>query len=220
MNYGTKYEWLTLSQEDGKKLITTRYIYEYGLFDNSSTGSTWKSSSIRKYLNSEFLEGLPATFADRIIPTYNEDPFTRKTLSSQTHDKVFLLSLEEASMYFANDKERVACDVVTNYPESWWLRSVSRDDRYAMAVYRDGDLSDCEALCCATLYDFFGPWYFSFGSDSFKKQIGSDSYYLDRMARWPHVVPSEHRHIFAMIGREEAAGMSLIGIRPALWIEF
>jgi hypothetical protein len=71
---------------------------------------------LRRWLNSDFYNNLPAYIRSRIVEVVNQN-----NAGSATQDKVFLLSVEEARAYFKSDSDRVAKYQGTG--SWWWLRS-------------------------------------------------------------------------------------------------
>ena len=149
-------EWRVLAVEDGKALI----ISEYGLaakpYNETYTSVTWETCTLRKWLNNDFYNSAftteeksrikSTTLVNKDNPDYGTDG------GNNTVDKVFLLSLEEAEKYFADDDARMmegTAYAKANglYPYSgngsswWWLRSPGSDQRDAAGVHRGGWLS-------------------------------------------------------------------------------
>ena len=85
-------EWLVLSREKNKILVISRYGLDAKRFDSSS--NVWANSEIRKWLNGDFYNN-----------AFSEDE--KKYISSlSSGDNVFLLSKNEAELYFANGEAR------------------------------------------------------------------------------------------------------------------
>ena len=77
----------------------------------------WENSTIRHWLNEDFYQSLPQELRDEVVQVRNSNP-GNGTIAGRpaTKDKVFLLSIEEASEFFAGDEDRDAGSV-------WWLRT-------------------------------------------------------------------------------------------------
>ena len=80
-------EWQILAKEENKMLVISKYAIEAKRFDVSS--NDWKNSEIRQWLNGDFYNN---AFSEQ----------EKKNINSFNGDNVFLLSMEEASKYFAN----------------------------------------------------------------------------------------------------------------------
>ena len=108
MKFG-KYNWRVLDSQDDKKLILTEDIVEVRPYDAEFTDEydygnlVWEACSLRRYLNGEFLSGFTGEEQGRIIETKVVTPNNEWYGiwgGKSTHDRVFLLSLEEADRYF------------------------------------------------------------------------------------------------------------------------
>ena len=137
-------EWLVLDVQGDRAFLISRYGLDYQKYYQEYANITWEYSSLRKWLNREFLEdafspeeknnilSTPVPADDN--PDYDTDP------GNETTDKVFILSVKEAYEYFSSDEER-ACEA-TIFAEmartrrnsagtknlitrdcSWWLRT-------------------------------------------------------------------------------------------------
>lgn len=103
-------EWIVLAREEGKALLMTKYIIDCKPFDyvdieklndtseetkNNYKNVTWESCSLRKWLNSEFIESsFSAEEKKHIAETVIVD--------TKTADKIFCLSEGEYKEYFNN----------------------------------------------------------------------------------------------------------------------
>ena len=115
MKFG-KYNWRVLDERDGKKLIITEDIIEARPYDSEFTDEydfgnlLWESCSLRQYLNGEFLNKFTDEERGRIIETRISNPINLWYGISgglDTHDKIFLLSLEEADKYFGGGSDYI-----------------------------------------------------------------------------------------------------------------
>lgn len=59
--YFGDYQWIVIDDQGDEVLLLSKYIIDQGSFHNEYLPITWEQSSIRKYLNSTFLE----TFEDK-----------------------------------------------------------------------------------------------------------------------------------------------------------
>ena len=135
------YEWRVLYEQDDKALVITENIIEKRPYSVQWTGVTWKTCTLRKYLNGKFLQKFTREEQDRIVETriHNPDNLWYGTHGGRdTHDKIFLLSLEEVDRYFGNsgdyqNKRRKKYDsgkyVATN--NGSWFSNGSDSDRQA-----------------------------------------------------------------------------------------
>ena len=98
---------------------------------------TWEKSSLRKYLNKDFLQNFSRVDQSRILITRNATDG-----SNDTNDYVFLLSLDEARSMLKNNSDRIAQynSDMSSATSWWWLRSPGRGHHRATLVYGDGHI--------------------------------------------------------------------------------
>lgn len=147
-------KWLVLAKEDKKILLISEKALDCQKYNDSCTDVTWETCSLRKWLNSTFLNAaFSAAEQKKIVsttvsadknPNYSTDP------GNATTDKVFLLSINETNQYFDNDEARKC--VSTSYAIAngayinnhytntcwWWLRSPGDGQYSAAYVYDEG----------------------------------------------------------------------------------
>lgn len=130
-----KIEWLVLDKQDGKLLVISRYALDCQPYNAAKTSVTWETCSLREWLNGSFLNAafseeeramIPSvTVSAEKNPNYSTDP------GNSTTDRVFLLSIPEANMYFRSESSRrcqgseycYAQGASNNGNVWWWLRS-------------------------------------------------------------------------------------------------
>ena len=147
-------EWIVLDKRDNQALLLSKYaldcFYYYGKFSSV----TWETSTIRKWLNNDFLDEaftseqkasiLKTTVTADKNPKYKTDP------GNDTEDMMFLLSINEVERYLPDDSARRA--QATAYAVSqgafadkngnarWWLRSPGYGSHYAAGVHPGGSI--------------------------------------------------------------------------------
>lgn len=140
-------EWIVLDRQDNKILVLSRYCLERSQFG----ASTWEKSTIRAWLNSDFVS-TSFTTEERFricLTTLENNPNTLYNTygGAATEDEVFLLSDEELKQYISEYENRITTRTQYSYqkyydhcmdvfgpnllnpPEpdeyvTWWLRSV------------------------------------------------------------------------------------------------
>ena len=162
------YDWDKLDERtvDGKRqvLLITREVIERRAYNDKFSGATWKTCTLRKYLNGEFLKRFSEEDQARIELTRNENPdntwgsYSGKRYKTPggdpSDDQVFLLSVEEVLKYFPGLKlhkgisggewyyeqydRLIACDKKGRF--WWWLRSPGRIQNGAACVGVGGDV--------------------------------------------------------------------------------
>ena len=147
-------EWKVLEKdENGKMLVISRYALDCRHYHSSIEQVTWETSDIRAWLNNEFYSSAFSNSERAKIKTTkleNRDNADFNTDGgNDTSDKIFLLSIDEATTYLPTSLERVC--VATKYAESqgsqlesltrscrWWLRSPGTTQYKAASVKVDG----------------------------------------------------------------------------------
>ena len=139
-------EWLVLAKEDNKILVISRYgldCHEY----NPTENVTWENCSLRTWLNTDFYDsafGLREKSAIILSTVKAEtNPVHGTPAGNDTTDRVFLLSINEAKQYFADNDARICpatayvASKTTNLLDGncwWWLRSPGYDLNNAAGV--------------------------------------------------------------------------------------
>lgn len=135
-NNGQRMRCKVLEKQDHKILVITTDIVCKKPYHETDKNITWSECTLRKWLNSDFLNGyFTQEERDRILPwkiRNNINPEYKTRGGIDTTDQVFLLSIEEARSLFANDQER-SIDI-------WWLRSPGVEPTNAAAVERNGEV--------------------------------------------------------------------------------
>ncbi|MBQ6214380.1 MAG: hypothetical protein IJJ67_03065 [Oscillospiraceae bacterium] len=125
-------EWKILERDSDKALIISKNCLDCQPYNTESKEVTWETSSIRKWLNKDFIE---SAFSNK-----------EQELIISSSDKVFLLSKDEANKYFNTDSARQAKGtayavahgeyVISDGGSRWWLRSSSRSSSAPCIGYR------------------------------------------------------------------------------------
>lgn len=142
-------EWQVLDIKDGKAFVISVYALDCQQYNTSRTDVTWETCTLRSWLNNDFINEAFNDAEKANIPTVtvpaHKNPFIADIIAkdpgNDTQDKVFLLSLVEADMYF-NSKDELRCKA-TEYAASneeydgslpkgncwWWSRTIGTDER-------------------------------------------------------------------------------------------
>ena len=116
-------EWLVLAKEGDRILIISKYALDCQQYNTSYTGVTWETCSLRKWLNSTFLNVAFSEDEKAMIPSVtvsadkkpsyrtNPDndttnPGYRTSSGNDMTDQVFLLSIQEVNKYFSSSEAR------------------------------------------------------------------------------------------------------------------
>lgn len=154
--------WRTLEVDtnENRVLLIAENLIDCRCYNFQWKDITWEDCSLRKWLNEDFLyEAFTEEERERIVLVSNENPDNTRyfiTGGKVTSDKVFLLSLDEAELYFRDDKDRQAILAqyalkggntsiddysIYSFPGSWWLRSPGGTGSFASLVNPDGVIS-------------------------------------------------------------------------------
>jgi hypothetical protein len=117
--------WLILAESGGKALIISENIVAERAYHPENDFMTWEECELRAWLNGEFYDSFSAGEQGRIVTTTVVTPNNEEYDTpggNDTEDKIFLLSVDEAYEYFADNDARVATDGGTD-GVWWWLRS-------------------------------------------------------------------------------------------------
>jgi len=154
-------EWLVLKNDGQKALLISKYALDCQPYNTSRTGVTWKTSSLRNWLNSTFFNQAFGSNEQNMIRstqvTADANPMFTTSLGNDTKDNVFLLSIPEAKKYFISDTARMCAP--TDYAIAkgayadddyktggraacwWWLRSPGDSSNYAAIVSHVGSVN-------------------------------------------------------------------------------
>ena len=167
-------EWNVLDVQDEKALLISKRCLDSVCYDSNASlndltwwGShsqiTWERSTLRQWLNEEFLGSAFTEQEQALIvrtsvdnSSAQGDPEYQQISSNSTYDTIYLLSYAELLKYFPVDKER-ACEPGSGVLASglaidetentcrWWLRTPVGIDRHVIdyahdrALYVDSD---------------------------------------------------------------------------------
>lgn len=147
-------EWLVLDVKEEKALVISKYSLDCKVY-GGWVDITWEESPLREWLNDDFINSAFDVDEQKLIqtmtitadknPQYDTDP------GNDTQDKVFLLSINEANKYFADDSERwcqateyaIAAGAEVNGINCchWWLRSPGAAQALVAEVSSFGDIA-------------------------------------------------------------------------------
>lgn len=101
-------EWIVLSKTKSKMLVVSKYILDSGVAYNNTKNSWgeiqysyWENSTLREWLNKKFYKTAFNKNEQKLIKTTKLDnydnPYTKAKAGEDTKDKIFILSLIEAT---------------------------------------------------------------------------------------------------------------------------
>ena len=146
MDFGG-YRWLVLEERGGSALLLMRDILEKRPYNEAEGDmekrTSWEDCTLRAWLNGAFYGRFSQADRERIVETAVQGSGNREYGSKAgkgTQDRIFLLSLEEAKLYFPDDAARAARAPDGGRAAWWWLRSPGLEDNLAAVVTADGNL--------------------------------------------------------------------------------
>lgn len=198
--------WLVLDSDDEGKLLLREFVLEEprDFNERGELDLGWHNSELRSWLNKEYLDSFDPIDRDRIRETYVNNTYVfgtaipgldedRVSPEIDTSDRIFVLSAEEAVVYFTSLKE-VQLDSIINHQLEMELGGqgqllFAREDT---RVARDnGELARDWWLRTPDMFDVSG-----FTSSSFRRFVVRPRGFVDR------------------------AGVSAyeLYVRPAMWV--
>lgn len=156
-------EWFVLDYAADRVLLLSRYAldcqpYEKFIFKKSYT---WETSSLREWLNSDFINAAFSAKEKARIPSVtvsaDRNPDCSRDPGNDTEDRVFVLSILEAKKFFHNDEARKCTPTayaIANYNKKnrqpinntkdgtatckWWLRDSAGFNHNVNSAYVSG----------------------------------------------------------------------------------
>lgn len=129
--------WQVVYVDHAHALLISHLLLDIRTFHVAYSNPTaYKDSSIREYINNNFLI---YNFKRDFLPLIEKTSVTHDN-GEVTFDRMFLLSKDEAESYFKSNENRIAIDKF-RYSEPWWLRSQEDDLLYAHFVNKEGAIS-------------------------------------------------------------------------------
>ena len=154
-NDQTPIEWLVLAKDEKKALLISRFLLDVKPYHDKNSSITWENCTLRKWLNSSFLESAFTAEEQAAILTTEVDNGPLQGMEyganggNNTLCKIFLLSVAEVERYFKKEvdfqtnptpyaiKHGADSDNENNL---WWLRSPGENQD--CATY-----ASCVCLC-------------------------------------------------------------------------
>ena len=155
-------QWLVLDRDGDKVLLLSKYALDFQSFmpfyEPVTEHYTWESCSLRRWLNSTFLNAaFNSSERQRLLTTTvitSPGSLHRENGPVTTEDRVFLLSNTEVYAYFANEAATAAEYTAYALSENpwagnstapgaaaWWLRTTDGSD-HPDGVYAGGRVGE------------------------------------------------------------------------------
>lgn len=187
-------EWIVIVRDrDNHALLLSRYCLDALPYNEDGGDVTWEDSSIRAWLNGEFLESAFGGDPNGFICTAEcktKDGRSGTDGGENTTDRIFLLAVDEVTQYFPKESSR--CAPVTEYAKEqgaeydkngngwWWLRTPGKTQDMAAGVHTAGGVNydgrdvDRTDLCIRPALWLDLDVVTAYFSDSTKKTVDAD----------------------------------------------
>lgn len=187
-------EWIVIARDrDNHALLLSRYCLDALPYNEDGGDVTWEDSSIRAWLNGEFLESAFDGDPNGFICTAEcktKDGRSGTDGGENTTDRIFLLAVDEVTLYFPKESSRRA--PVTEYAKEqgaeydkngngwWWLRTPGKTQDMAAGVHTAGGVNydgrdvDRTDLCIRPALWLDLDVVTAYFSDSTKKTVDAD----------------------------------------------
>lgn len=187
-------EWIVIARDrDNHALLLSRYCLDALPYNEDGGDVTWEDSSIRAWLNGEFLESAFGGDPNGFICTAEcktKDGRSGTDGGENTTDRIFLLAVDEVTQYFPKESSRRA--PVTEYAKEqgaeydkngngwWWLRTPGKTQDMAAGVHTAGGVNydgrdvDRTDLCIRPALWLDLDVVTAYFSDSTKKTVDAD----------------------------------------------
>ena len=135
-------EWIVLDVQKDRALLITKECLLMAPYYERNERVTWEECSLRIRLLPVLLGRIfDSAERDRVLLWNNQNPdnvLFGTSGGTDTEDRLFLLSIDEAKQYFPYDEARVAQHNGKNW--WWWLRSPGHDANHAAFVHDVGSI--------------------------------------------------------------------------------
>ena len=149
-------EWIVLDKQGLSVLLLSKYALDGREYHTPRVSCTWETCHVRQWLNDSFLNEAfsPEEQSKILYTTVNADknPLRSTSPGNGTTDKVFLLSIPEATRYFDSDRARQCRGTPYCYAQGayeanngcclWWLRTPGDIPSTSVFVLYDGTVYD------------------------------------------------------------------------------
>ncbi len=130
-------EWLVLDKKENKALMISKDVLFNKAYNDKYSDVTWGNCTLRSYLNNDFYNTAFSKEEKNLIAKSKienpDNPDYGTEGGNDTEDYIFLLSIEEANMYFKTGEDR-SCG------NKWWLRSPGESQNLAAYVKYYGNI--------------------------------------------------------------------------------
>lgn len=140
---GKPLEWVVMSRSGGKAVLVTKSILanmDYSAPDGSGERPGWKDSSLRGWLNGEFLEGFTAAEKRAMQTMKITEPKNAGFRVETVSDRAAIPGRDDVQNWFEEDAERIVDDT------PWLLRTYSSDLKTIWYVSASGKIVEKDSF--------------------------------------------------------------------------
>lgn len=134
--------WRVLTVKDDLAMLITENTIGAMAYALETSYTSWSQSSVRRYLNSTFLNNFTdaeKAFIQAVQVKTPVNPDYNTPGGEDTFDSVFLLDISEAKQYFKDDSDRMPDTTAPGVYTEWcWLRSTGGGMDYAAIIDKTG----------------------------------------------------------------------------------
>lgn len=143
-------EWIVLDTQGERVLVISKEGLCYDWYSGFNELCTWDACSLRSALNTDYYDlWFSDDEKDNILETHlvnNGNPVYGTEGGSSTHDRLFILDVEEINKYLPDaDDRKINVAGKTGYGDldyhPWWVRNPGQDLHSSVYVDADGSVS-------------------------------------------------------------------------------
>ena len=202
----TPIEWLVLDVQDGKAFLLSRYALDAQPYNTTRPDVTWETSSLRAWLNNEFLNAAFTADEQNAILLTDVNNGDSKHYSqwqgkggNNTQDKVYLLSYSEAHNYL-----KVSASEKSGSQKNKTSRAAATAYAQAQGVYTSGQVRQMDGYTSAPTKD--------------RTEDGEEACYWWLRSPGTIQINGARVNLNGSLGSEELTKTDQ-GVRPVLWID-
>ena len=140
---GEKIEWEVLEVNGNEALVFSKYNIEQMIF-NETAPVTWKNSSLRSWLNNNFISDAFSSEDTSFIIESTLITHVPWSTDETTYDRIFPLSRSELDKYFSSNYDRRTTTFSLAHSKSncdqYWLRDSGVSGTRVLIVKTDGSI--------------------------------------------------------------------------------
>ena len=148
-------EWIVLETDGKKATMISLYGLDAVVYNNDESNTTWDRSSLRRWLNEDFLKKAFNSNEQSKLMTMSakeeDNPKYGTNSGEATKDMIYPASIQEVTSWLENDLDRICLPTVqaidtgvkiygSNDACNWWLRTSGGDSDRISYVNSEGEV--------------------------------------------------------------------------------